>query len=136
MFVKEDGSFLSVTKALCEDYAGLVDRDEVVLTGIGQTLTLRFEVNSPTVFDPYYSRLSAQCSSIAQWPGYTAKDYQVGSSVQHPARRLTSKILASCCRLVCTSQQAPMVKTCHRGCQVRQEVHRGMAGYLTGSIPS
>jgi hypothetical protein len=55
VFVEEDGSFLNVTKALREEYAGLVDRDEVVLAEIGQTLTLRFEVNSPTILDPLLS---------------------------------------------------------------------------------
>jgi hypothetical protein len=49
IFLQENGSYLRVMKALGEDYAGLIGRDQEVLPGAGYTISVRFEVNRPAI---------------------------------------------------------------------------------------
>lgn len=46
-FIRQDGSYIPLTAALGEDYAGLVGRDLPALGEAGFTITLRFGVNKP-----------------------------------------------------------------------------------------
>ena len=73
-FVRQDGTFISVSAALAGDYTGLVARDLLVLGESGFTITLRFEVSG----FPRPRRDNGLDSMVAQWPGYIPQDVQVG----------------------------------------------------------
>lgn len=49
LFLLEDGSLLPVCTALRKEYTGLPNRDETALPDVGQTVTVRFEVNTHTI---------------------------------------------------------------------------------------
>jgi hypothetical protein len=98
LFIEEDGSFLKLTKALCEGYTGrFANRDAALPPEVGQTLILRFEVNGSTIPSdtPMFiyravARLSVQglsSESIDMIPGEEAE----------------LKTLAPCSRLVCAT---------------------------------
>jgi hypothetical protein len=86
IFIQDNGSYLRVTKALRGDYTGLIGRDQEVLPGAGYTISVRFEVNKPIILS------NILISSIAQWPGYPPKVYQVSWLIWCPRKWLRPEI--------------------------------------------
>lgn len=71
LFVRQDGSFITVPAAAEGDYTGLVCRDLPALNEAGFTITLRFEVNGSSRYQPHWYLF------VAQLLGYPPQDFQV-----------------------------------------------------------
>jgi len=71
-FIREGGSYITLTSALWSDYAGLLNSDTFPSVPVGPriSISLRIEVSAP------YHSVTHRCSLVAQWPGYPSQSIQ------------------------------------------------------------
>ena len=118
-FFLEDGTYLRVSMALAKDYTGLVCHNDPALPYVGQTVTVRFEVNKTL---PCNTLILIGCA-VARIPVQSLPGELV--DMVPPGERLRSGKIAEDHRLVYTAQQDTCVQTCYGGFEVSRDIHKG-----------